>query len=148
MKLNYLCLCLSLLLSSCDTEDKYLGKLPVKGIDSVYFNLYQGQKFDSSVPIYYEIAGANNTLISSRHFLIGTPDFDREDTRDFSTGSYDSIIYLTFFDSTTVFEAFDLRTDKHGYRDAQPELADSMIAVRLKRFNPNLRFYWKDGFAD
>jgi hypothetical protein len=130
---------------SCSDDEKYLGKVPVNGMTNVYFKIYQEESFDNNVAITFEIADAKDRKIYGPHFLCGTSDFDREDTKEFYAGSYDSIIYLAFGDSNLVYEMYDLRTGKHAFQfSGDTQNMDRGIEERLLKFDPRLRPDWKE----
>jgi hypothetical protein len=129
---------------SCNfsSEPVYLGKLSIRNIDSVFFKVYQAEDFDSSVGIYFEIVNKEDSILCPMNFLIGTSDFDRSDTKDFFTGSQDSIIYLSFLDSNTVYTMYDLRSQKTCCNNSNGIFGvDSSLDDRLKSANARLKFY-------
>jgi hypothetical protein len=132
-----------LFITSCDRGDKYLGRLPVSYINGFSIDLYQGQEFDSSVGILYSIVDKNNDTLYGPKLLIGTTDFDREDTKDFTAGCNDSIIYLTFLDSDLVYAIYDIKS-KHSINITNLTTRDISIENKLLKSNPSLRLSWNE----
>ncbi len=129
---------LSVLFNSCKDNEKpnLLGKLPITGVDNIFFKVYQEDKqFEDVVGIYYEIVDKQDLVIKGMELLCGTSDFDSEDTKRFFTGSQDSLIYLSFVNPNDVYVIYDLRSNK-TCGDVPCEEA---IISKLKKGNPNLK---------
>ncbi len=130
--------------TSCNNrkEPRFLGELSIPNIDNVFFKVYQEDKFDSVVGIYFEIVDKDDNVLSPMNLLIGTSDFDRSDAKDFYTGSHDSIIYLSFVDPNIMYAIYDLKTKKTCCSYTSDTLnVDRHLAERLKLYNQNLKPY-------
>lgn len=143
MKLTFSTICLIFLFTSCNREEKYLGRLPVKNNSDLYFDLYQEQKFDNAVAIHYSIIDKNKGTLLGPVFLTGTSDFDREDTKDFTAGVYNGIIYLTFLDSNKVYAIYDTKTN-HYIDIRNLTTRDTLLEIDLKKYNSRLKMSWHD----
>ena len=130
-----------------DTEPTHdIGRVQVKGIPSVYFDLEQENEFDMATAIYYGISTENNMTVAPMKHLIGTHDYiTNPDT--FAANSVDSIIYLTWGDTTEIYAVYDLRTG-NGYPSRMDnwkegsQVADSLTEL-LKQTKPYLTANWK-----
>ncbi len=130
-----------LFFESCKSSGnlKELGKIPIKETPNLFFKVFQEVDFDNVVGIYYSVVDDQDSIIVGQTFLVGTSDFDRTDTRDFSTGISDSVAYLCFLKPNVVYALYDLRDE--GDCDRVPcaeKAADSLLVNRLKKANPNL----------
>ena len=118
---------------------KELGRIPIKGTQNLFFKVFQEEDFDNAVGIYYSVVDDQDSIIVGQTFLVGTSDFDRTDTRDFSTGVSDSIAYLCFLNPNVVYALYDLRDERGcGELPCAEKVADSLLVNRLKKANPNL----------
>jgi hypothetical protein len=155
MKTVLIFIVFSLICSTCNEgRIRLLGKVAIPNINSIYFNVYQKDEFESSVPIYYEIKNHDNQILWHQTWLIGTADFDQDDTRQFKAGGYDSIIYLTYIDSNTIHAIHDVRDliqrnlpqDSEGAIVVQAEEEQSneekaVLFKRITKYNPSLKLY-------
>lgn len=130
-----------------DTEPTHkIGRVQVKGIHNVYFDLEQENEFDMATAIYYGISTENSMSIVPMKHLIGTHDYIT-DPDNFSANSVDSIIYLTWGDTTEIYAVYDLRTGggypshKNSWQESI-RVADS-LTNRLKKKKPYLIENWK-----
>jgi hypothetical protein len=133
-----------LLFTACNSSEnpRFLGKLAIKNIPDKFFRLYQEDKFDSSVPIYFEIVDNQDRVLYPINFLIGTSDFDRHDTKDFFTGTYDSIIYLSFINPDDIYAMYDLKSQQvYPCYSSDTLNIEKQFLERLKKSNPNLKLY-------
>lgn len=123
-----------------------IGRVQVKGIPHVYFDLEQENKFDMATALYYGISTENNMTVAPMKFLIGTHDYITN-PKDFSANSIDSIAYLTWGDTTEIYAVYDLRTG-NGYPSRMDtwkegsQVADSLTGI-LKQSKPYLTANWK-----
>ena len=132
---------IELSLSCADhAKSRFLGKVQVPDCN-VTFKIYQDDKFDDVVGIYYEILDQQQQIMQAKTLLVGTSDFDRNNTKDFFTGNHDSIIYLSFLNKNTVYAIYNLRENKNC-NDIPCELkhVDSFEINILKKADPNLKF--------
>ena len=129
---------------SCNYGDnsRYLGKISASEV-GIFFKLYQEDKFESSVGIYFEITNNQNKTIFPKTFLIGTSDFDRRDTKDFFVSVYDSIVYIGFkSDTNVIYKMYDIKSKKIccEYPTDDSTFSNQLLG-RLKVKNKNLRQY-------
>ena len=130
-----------LLFESCRSGGnlKELGKIQIKETTNLFFKVFQEEDFDNVVGIYYSVVDDQDSIMVGQTFLVGTSDFDRKDTRDFSTGTSDSIAYLCFLKPNVVYALYDLRdVGECGGVPCADKVADSLLVKRLKKANPNL----------
>lgn len=122
-----------------------IGKVQIKGISNLYFDLEQENDFDMATAIYYGISTESNLTVAPMKFLIGTHDYI-ENSTGFSAASVDSIVYLTWGDTTEVYAVYDLRTG-NGYPNRieswedEIQIADSLAEI-LKHKKPYLIANW------
>jgi hypothetical protein len=130
-----------LALTSCYTKAKHLGQVRAKNIKDVYFDLSQSTLNTPSVSISYEIVIKDTVVF--RHFLSGTDKHDRDDTRDFTADSHDSILFLTYEDPNLVYVMYDLKTRKDPMDITFLQKPDSLLEAKLKEYRPALKFAWR-----
>lgn len=124
-----------------------IGRVQVKGIPNLYFDLEQENEFDMVTAIYYGISTENNMTVAPMKHLIGTHDYIASPS-NFSANSVDSILYLTWGDTTEIFAVYDLR-DCNGYPSRMDnwkeglQVADSLTEI-LKQSKPYLTVNWKN----
>lgn len=124
--------------------DKFIGDVHVDGVDT-YFKVFQEYPHDMepSLGVSYSIVKGGKHL-SRKYHLTGCLDWPV--TLDyFTTGIHDSIIYLTFIDSSKVYAMYDLKnSDSYPCRAINDswELSSSkegrMFSVLYKN-NSNLK---------
>jgi hypothetical protein len=123
-----------------------IGRVQVKGIPQVYFDLEQENEYDMATAIYYGVSTERNMTISPMRHLIGTHDYITNPD-NFAANSVDSIIYLTWGDTSEIYAVYDLRTG-NGYPSRMDnwkegsEVADSLTQL-LKQTKPYLNAHWK-----
>lgn len=123
-----------------------IGKVQVKGIPQVYFDLEQENEFDMATAICYGVSTESNMIIAPMKHLIGTHDYITNPD-NFAANSVDSIIYLTWGDTTEIYAVYDLRTG-NGYPSRMDnwkegsQVADSLTEL-LKQTKPYLTENWK-----
>lgn len=123
-----------------------IGRVQVKGVPQVYFDLEQENEYDMATAIYYRISTENNMTVAVKKHLIGTHDYITNPD-NFAANSVDSIIYLTWGDTTEIFAVYDLKTGK-GYPSRMDnwkegsQVADSLTRL-LKQSKPYLKANWK-----
>ncbi|MGD1837574.1 MAG: hypothetical protein ACPKPY_05900 [Nitrososphaeraceae archaeon] len=133
----------------CRKGERLIGKIPVDGLDNVFFRLYQQDEFDYTTALLFDIVDHRDTVIARKHFMTGTLDHVK-DLEPFTTGCYDSIVYLTYIDSNRIYGVFDLK-ENWGYPqghytesfDVKFRKADKLIG-RLKDFNFEFYANYKD----
>jgi len=146
--IGFICflLCNVIILSCTDQHD--IGRLPGEGLNNIYVKLDQDNEFDHSTGIHYEIIFGNGQVIVEKTLLTGCSDYI-EDLSDFTAGSCDSVIFVTFFDSTHVFAVYDLKTGNGHPRSSKETdyktsyfFGDSLIQ-ELNSCKPELKADWK-----
>jgi len=123
-----------------------IGRVQVKGIPQLYFDLEQDNDFDMVTGISYGISTETNEIIAPKKALIGTHDYITS-PENFHANSVDSIIYLTWGDTTEIYAVYDLRTG-HGYPSRMgnyknsSQVADSLTDL-LNKSRPYLTANWE-----
>jgi hypothetical protein len=133
-----------LVLSSCYNKQKHLGRVSVANAEGIYFDLYQYEYGDPNVGIDYRIINEKGETLNGPHFLIGTTNKKRDDTKDFYAASHQDLIYLTYEDTNLVYVLYNLKTRKEPMDFTFQQKPDSMAEAILKQFKPNLRFVWRE----
>ncbi len=124
-----------------------IGIVRVTGIPTVYFDLEQENEFDMATAISYGISTDKNETVAPMKFLIGTHDYISSPD-NFYANSVDSIIYLTWGDTTEIYAVYDLKTGK-GYPsrmntwEESNRVADD-LTNRIKEKKPYLKMKWKN----
>lgn len=141
-----LVLSILLLNFSCNKGEVFLGKIPVEKIDNIYIKLYQEREIDSNLAVEYEVFYKDDSIISRKCFLFGTADY-LKNANLFKVFSSDSIIFMTYHDSTEVNMILDLKSmkgNKCHYDDFTNFIMDrdSLFDV-LKNKYPYLKANWK-----
>ncbi len=132
---------------SCKGEHE-IGKIQVNGLQDVFVNLSQEDDFEIFTAIYYEIVDKNNAIILRKRHLTGT-DLYEDNLKHFTANSYDSIIYITYFDSTKIFALFDLKSKNgypHGSRNEDYDIISNHgaeLLEKIRSYNPKLNASWK-----
>lgn len=123
---------------------RFIGKLPVNGIEKIQINIYQENEYDSSTGLYYSIENDKEFLLKKISFLIGSHDYI-ENLNDFSARSYDSIIFLTFIGEKDVYMIFDLKNrfvnNESNWQETQNS-NDSLFLI-LKSIDTSLKYLGK-----
>jgi len=123
-----------------------IGRVQVKGIPNIYFNLEQENEFDMATAIYYGVSTENNKTVAPMKHLIGTHDYITNPD-NFAAKSVDSIIYLTWGDTNEIYAVYDLKTGS-GYPSRMEnwkqgsQVADSLMEI-LNQTKPYLTANWK-----
>ena len=131
-----------------ETEPTHsIGRVPVSGLPSLYFELEQENEFDMATAIFYGISTDDNKTIAPMKFLIGTHDYVTSPD-NFSAHSVDSIIYLTWGDTVEIYAVYDLKTGK-GYPNRMNSWEESSLVANLllSRLKTNKRYLianWKN----
>ena len=130
----------------CESGEYYLGKIPIENIDNIYIKLFQEREIDSNLGVTYEIYYKDDSLISRKCFLFGTPDY-LDNTNSFKAYSVDNIVFMTYHDSTEVNMIIDLKSmkgNKCHYDNYNNFLfdRDSLFNV-LKYQYPHLQASWR-----
>lgn len=125
----------------CGPSIEKLGMVKIEGIEGIHFVIYQERDFDSATALYYKIEDENGKEIQKMFFLGGTHDY-YENTNDFLAGSYDSIIFLSYYVIENVDIIYDLKNKHPLDRVSTPydvlmKERDSLLAV-LKTYNPKI----------
>ena len=119
-----------------------IGNVEVKGFSTVYFKLEQENDFDMATAISYGIFNKHGNTIAPMRFLVGTHDFINS-PENFEANSVDSIIYLTWGDTTAVYAVYDLSSQK-GYPSREESWKESFFVAdtllkRIQSKKPYLR---------
>jgi hypothetical protein len=123
-------------------RERIVGKIPVRNLKEIHVTIYQDQKFDNSTTVYYDIRKGQESLISDKHFLFGTMDYEHES--DYYANSYDSIIYLSYPQPNIVVALHDLKSNRGYPRGEANDSVDAplrrgrTLLNKLKQYNPQL----------
>ncbi len=123
-----------------------IGRIQVNGMPNVYFDLEQDNDFDMVRGISYGISTENHETIASKTSIVGTHDHITN-TADFYASSVDSIIYLTWGDTTAVYAVYNLASgsSRSNEKTTWEETAriQNELLNRLKDRRPYLVGNWE-----
>lgn len=87
---------------------RFIGSINVKEAPNLKVAFYQENEFDSSTGVYVEIL-KDTTVLHHKCMLLGSGDYMH--LNNFWVGFIDSVIYISAFKETDVYELYDLKNN-------------------------------------
>ena len=89
-------------------DEERIGKIKVNGNVEMYVEIFQSTEFDWITPVTGRVLDKNNNIISLSKTILNSS--DSEKISSFSAFCLDSIVYITYEDSTNVIEVYNLKS--------------------------------------
>jgi|GEM_PF-2013352 len=145
--LGFIILLMCVLLSCNKDELRFVGAMLVPENDSLSIRIYQEDKFDSSLALYYEIVNSDSLVLVDKTFFTGTHD-KIKNVNEFDIGLSNDVAYLTYFENK-VFVMHSLDSGigyPHGSfgksKVKERQLRDSLFFI-ISKDNPYVLAHWK-----